>query len=97
MVIVVTRDDAILLRQRSASESLMPGMWELPHSDGRLRGKASLQLKHSITTTDWNITVFRQSRLRVTADMEWVPMARISRFPLTGLTRKILLNLKMLA
>jgi A/G-specific adenine glycosylase len=84
------RNRSIFLVQRPLHVSLMPGMWELPEIPA-VSGhrQASLTLRHSITVTDYTVHVMLapapgRSRGR------WVPRARISRLPLTGLARKIL-------
>ena len=85
------RDGAVLLRRRPAGASLMPGMWELPAA--RLpRSSATsavLRLRHSITITDYEVTVLRSPRGPAGGAL-WVPRSRLSRLPLTGLARKIL-------
>ena len=99
-LLVATRRGSILLRQRSASERLMPGMWELPPSSGGARKAPALTVKHSITTTDWTVKVFVgfvQRDLATNVRGTWVSAAKISRLPLTGLTRKILRRLELLA
>ena len=87
---------SVLLRERPASESLMPGMWELPPFEVN-RGKMKapiLTLRHSITTTDYSVLVFegvpRNSRA------VWIPLRAINRLPLTGLARKTLHRLQLL-
>ncbi len=85
------RAGAVRLRRRAASERLMPGMWELPAA--RRNGtRPAAVLRHSITTTDYRVHVF-QSRER---QGEWVPVERLSRLPLTGLTRKILRHFQVI-
>jgi A/G-specific adenine glycosylase len=82
------RDDAILLVERGKSESLMPGMWELPLIDGDGVDGSWLKLRHSITVTDYTVRV-RQGPTQG-APGNWVPRNRIVSLPLTGLARKIL-------
>jgi A/G-specific adenine glycosylase len=83
--------DHVLMVRRSGNQSLMPGMWELPHiSKTGKRGPLEplLRLRHSITVTDYEVHVLRSNaRPRRT---KWVPLAQAARLPLTGLTRKIL-------
>ena len=88
------RDGAVLLRRRPAAASLMPGMWELPvarppRAAAAGGAAAFLRLRHSITTTDYQVTVLR-SRRGTAGGARWVPRSRLSRLPLTGLARKIL-------
>lgn len=81
------RGNAIYLKQRRASESLMPGMWELPEIVPN--GHApEFTLRHSITVTDYRIHVVRGASGGKGG--RWVTRAAVSRLPLTGLARKIL-------
>lgn len=91
------RGDAIYLRQRLQSASLMPGMWELPEIK-RPQGKPLLQLRHSITNTDYRVLVFHSSPSlprpeNGSASSKWVALSSVKKLPLTGLTNKILINL----
>jgi A/G-specific adenine glycosylase len=94
---LIVRNRAILLRQRPASARLMPSMWELPEYGRGTHRQALLRLKHSITSTDWEINVYSATRTAVRSGETWVPLARVSRLPLTGLTRKILRRMNLLA
>ncbi len=85
------REGAVRLRRRSASERLMPRMWELPAA--RINGRPpAAVLRHSITTTDYRVHLFQGS----TRQGEWVPVKRLSRLPLTGLARKILKHFQVI-
>ena len=97
------RDDAVRLVQRSASDRLMPGMWELPQiisaRADRLGGHAAastLRLKHSITTTDYDVHIAMSRGAETSADVpakkmgRWVPLSHLPLIPLTGLARKAL-------
>ena len=87
---LAVRDGAVLLRRRPAGDSLMPGMWELPAARSNGSGsRAVLRLRHSITTTDYQVAVLR-SRRGAAGDARWVPRSRLASLPLTGLARKIL-------
>lgn len=91
------RRDLLLLRRRSERESLMPGMWELPHLKAAPSSPAILKVKHSITTTDWTVEVFASGEPERGRSLRWTPMAHLGTLPFTGLTRKILRKLKLLA
>jgi A/G-specific adenine glycosylase len=87
------RNGSILLRQRSKQSSLMPGMWELPEVAATNKRKLPLlQLRHSITTTDYTVFVHHGKKGKRQGD-RWVPLRSIDRVPLTGLTRKIIRGL----
>ena len=79
------RDGSVRLVRRAASESLMPGMWELPAfiPNGI---EPILRLRHAITATDHAVAVYASA----TAKGKWVEAACLSELPLTGLARKIL-------
>lgn len=88
--VLARRNGLVLLLQRPASSSLMPGMWELPSAEVADRNQLpSLTLRHSITTTDYSIRVFR-GKGRVGPASRWIPMEKAERLPLTGLARKVL-------
>ena len=94
-LLLVRRGETVLLRQRSQTESLMPGMWELPQAVREPRSKALLEVRHSITTTDWRVSVFCARRIRASSELEWFSLDAAQRLPLTGLTRKILRKLEV--
>jgi A/G-specific adenine glycosylase len=92
---LAARKDAVLLTQRAPGASLMPRMWELPPADppnGSSRRKPAvlLRLRHSITDTDYRVTVLRGAARAGQASGRWVRLSRLPRLPLTGLARKIL-------
>ena len=92
---LAARKDAVLLTRRAPGASLMPRMWELPQTQPRNgapgRKLAVLfRLRHSITDTDYRVTVLRGTARARSADGSWVRLSRLPRLPLTGLARKIL-------
>ena len=83
------RNGSVLLVQRPAEAALMAGMWELPALAKPPRRAPLLEVRHSITTTDYTVAVYVQPRASA-RNGRWVPMRSVSRLPLTGLTRKVL-------
>jgi A/G-specific adenine glycosylase len=84
----------VLLVQRPADVSLMPGMWELPEiqpSDGEL----AFSVRHSITVTDYTVRVLRPKAANK-VDGLWIQNRRLQRIALTGLARKILRTAKVI-
>ncbi len=94
----------VLLEQRPASASVMPGMWELP----RLREAAVPQqelrmtVRHAIMQVNYYVrvrTVFEDDvdalSVRV-GERRWVPPAEAAGMALTGLARKVLTRAKLL-
>jgi A/G-specific adenine glycosylase len=94
---VVQRRGNLLLRQRPFTESLMPGMWELPRVADEIDATRLFKVRHSITTTDWTVSVFAHARADFDSDNRWIPIRKLPYLPLTGLTRKILRKLELLA
>jgi A/G-specific adenine glycosylase len=95
---------AVLLEQRPAGASLMPGMWELPQIDpvNADAAKRLLDLRHSITVTNYYVTVYGydatgEGKLPENKNTrKWVNSRELTELPLTGLTRKVLKRLKTL-
>jgi A/G-specific adenine glycosylase len=84
------REDQVLLVQRARDAALMPGMWELPEvTNVNGEGPPWLTLRHSITVTDYRVLVTRSSAPPGTEGV-WLAKTRLTKLPLTGLTRKIL-------
>lgn len=92
---------AILLVQRPAHASQMPGMWELPILDSALLSQEVelIRLRHSITNTNYEVTVYALRRggqklvSAAKASLHWVALADLWSLPLTGLARKALRRL----
>ncbi|MGB7585695.1 MAG: A/G-specific adenine glycosylase [Terriglobales bacterium] len=90
------RKGSIFLVQRSAAESLMPGMWELPEiPGGKPKSQASLSLRHSITVTDYHVRVV-EGAAPERSNGHWVAKPQLLKLPLTGLARKILRATKVI-
>jgi A/G-specific adenine glycosylase len=95
---------AVLLEQRPAEASLMPGMWELPEIDASHADAARrlLDVRHSITVTNYYVTVYGYDATAETGlpagkgTRRWVNSRELMELPLTGLTRKVLKRLKTL-
>jgi A/G-specific adenine glycosylase len=89
-----SRNGDVLLVQRPRNASLMPGMWELP--EATVNGGAPLfSVRHSITTTDYTVRVWRDAKSS-DADDNWISLDRLDRIALTGLARKILRRAELL-
>ena len=81
------RNGSILLVQRSATEKLMPGMWELPQVRSYSSDDVLFSLRHSITVTDFTVRVVRGNAEPGGA---WIRNSRLQAVALTGLAKKIL-------
>jgi len=85
---LAVRHRSVFLVQRENHNSLMPGMWELPQT-WPAAGAPVLRLRHAITNTDYQVSVYRARTVNGMAG-RWVKLAEVERLPLTGLTQKIL-------
>ena len=90
---VARRKDEVYLVQRDHGSSLMAGMWELPQSEKTNGGVLLRNVRHSITDTDYAITVVKGSA-REMCGGRWVRLEDATSLPLTGLTKKILRKVK---
>jgi A/G-specific adenine glycosylase len=99
----------VLLELRADDASLMPGMYELPPLplDAVQGREPLLRLRHAITNTNYYVQVFaghgpEDSGLRraipaANSDLHWILTSRLGSMPLTGLTRKALQRLDVMA
>ncbi len=86
----VRNGESVLLVQRHTEARLMAGMWELPELAAKPDDEKPLaRLRHSITTTDYQILVFPLRDPKV-ANARWFAPRQWQRLALTGLARKIL-------
>ena len=93
---LVRRGRLVRLVQRSAKDSLMAGMWELPElQSAAVKEEVLAKVKHSITDTDYAVTVIRAGEECIGGG-RWVTQKQLNELPLTGLTRKILRKLAIL-
>jgi len=88
---LATHEDSVLLVQRPADASLMAGMWELPElAPEQVNGdQPLLRVRHSITDTDYRISVFEVASFNANGG-KWFTARQRERLALTGLARKIL-------
>jgi A/G-specific adenine glycosylase len=94
----------VLLEQRPAHLTVMPGMWELPtllHPDVPAK-ELRMTLRHAIMQVNYYVrvrTVFEDDINAMTApagERRWVPLHETASMALTGLTRKILVRARLL-
>lgn len=99
------RDDAladgeVLLEQRSATETVMPGMWQLPVLRDAEVPAVGLRMtvRHAIMQVNYTVrvrTLAEKDVAKLTVKggkRRWVPLEELAVLPLTGLTRKVLLR-----
>ena len=99
--LVVREGDAgteILLEQRAATNSVMPGMWELPAIvvDARAGWEERLTVRHAIMQVNYVVRVYTVSPESLAGiedaggERSWVPLTGAAAMALTGLARKVL-------
>ncbi len=94
----------VLLEQRPATASVMPGMWELPQLNEAEVPPAELRMtvRHAIMQTNYYVrirTVFEDDVARLTVahgKRRWVPLGEAAEMALTGLARKVLTRAHLL-
>jgi len=92
-VALVEKQGAVLMRQRSAGESLMPGFWEFPAPEDLAGWNESALLgsfRHTITHHHFTVTVAQGTISRAQAGFEWCRMETLATIPLTTIARKAL-------
>jgi A/G-specific adenine glycosylase len=94
-LVLARRNGSVFLKQRARDSSVMPSMWELPSLHARPEEKPTIQLRHSIINTDYQVNVFADGD-RPHEQGRWVELCSARRLPLTGLALKILLRLELL-
>src|SRR5581483_4275678 len=61
-VLLARRQGRVLVVRRPESQSIMPGLWELPAATGRhITGRPLLAVRHSIMQTTYRVSVFAGS------------------------------------
>ncbi len=96
---------AVLLVKRPSGASQMPSMWELPTipEAESVDSEPILRIRHAITNTNYYVAVFALEKTPTPVPSEppreeaWTADQKLSEIPLTGLARKILMRLDVLA
>ena len=102
-VAVVTKGARLLVRQRPADATVMPGFWEFPEAQESKLGKESFQhagirlgeplglFRHAITFRDYKGVVY-QAKLsgKLRKGYRWVSLEDLGSLPLTTISRKAL-------
>jgi hypothetical protein len=94
----------VLLERRAASQTVMPGLWELPSlketvvPDDELR----MTVRHAIMQVNYYVrirTVFEddaEAMMGSGGERRWVPLGEAAGMALTGLARKVLTRAHLL-
>jgi A/G-specific adenine glycosylase len=94
----------VLLEQRPAAQTVMPGLWELPRlTDSSVpEEEMRMTLRHAIMQVNYYVrirTVFEDDIDAMTVsggERRWVPLGEAATMALTGLTRKVLARTHLL-
>jgi A/G-specific adenine glycosylase len=94
----------VLLEQRPASLSVMPGLWELPalKSAAVPQKRLLMSVRHAIMQVNYYVRIRSASEDDVEAmtvaggERRWVPLAEAGDMALTGLARKVLTRAHLL-
>jgi len=94
----------VLLEQRPASLTVMPGLWELPVlSDSTVPEKdLRMNVRHAIMNVNYYVRIRTVLEHEVEAltvaggDRRWVPLSEAGGIALTGLARKVLMRAHLL-
>jgi hypothetical protein len=87
----VSRGEALLLWQRPLESRRLAGFWDLPEStqlENAVPGAVLGEFRHSITNTDYRLTVMAASVRRKPRGFTWVE--QLANLPLTTIARKAL-------
>ena len=87
----------VLLQQRAASNTVMPGMWELPAiADAHgMERSVTFTVRHAIMQVNYVVKVHSlppgsMASSIANAERRWIPVEEASSMALTGLARKVL-------
>ncbi|MDR3793030.1 MAG: A/G-specific adenine glycosylase [Terracidiphilus sp.] len=94
----------VLLEKRAATETVMPGMWELPALKETDFPESELRMtvRHAIMQVNYYVrirTVFEDDAPALTVEgqeQRWVPLDEAGQMALTGLARKVLARARLL-
>jgi A/G-specific adenine glycosylase len=93
-LLVIRKQDRILLRQREAEASRMAGFWDLPTPDdlpGVHPGALAGEIRHTVTHHHYTLAVRKASApRRIAAGFRWFTEADLEGIPLSTTARKAL-------
>jgi A/G-specific adenine glycosylase len=95
----------VLLEKRSAKQTVMPGLWELPVLRDTVFPEEELRMtvRHAIMQVNYSVrirTVFEHDAEKLTlsgGERRWIPLSDAGGIALTGLARKVLTRAHLLA
>ena len=88
----------VLLEQRAATNTVMPGLWELPpmHEEAADPRQLRMTVRHAIMQVNYMVRVYTMPAESAPAieqtsvQQHWVPVEQAAAMALTGLARKVL-------
>jgi A/G-specific adenine glycosylase len=94
----------VLLEQRHAEQTVMPGMWELPalRDTAVPENELRLSVRHAIMQVNYSVRIRAVFEVDIDAltvaggVRRWVPLGEVGGMALTGLARKVLTRLHLL-
>ena len=94
----------VLLEQRPAALTVMPGLWELPalQSTSVSEKELMMTVRHAIMQVNYLVRIGMiaegnvKSRTVAGGERRWVPLGEAAAMPLTGLARKVLIRANLL-
>jgi A/G-specific adenine glycosylase len=95
----------VLLQKRPTEGTVMPGMWELPEitTDELDRQAAEVTVRHAIMQTNYAVRVYAMDSAALSQhglskrEERWVVVEALGGLPLTGLARKVLRRVGLMA
>jgi len=95
----------VLLEQRSPAQTVMPGMWELPHLINTEIPEAELlvTVRHAIMQVNYTVGVRSVASEQANAltkpaeNRSWIPLQNLNSLALTGLARKVLIHARLMS
>jgi A/G-specific adenine glycosylase len=95
---------AVLLEQRPATDTVMPGLWELPalHDAAVPEGDVLMTVRHAIMQVNYYVRIRSVAEADVDAltvprgERRWIPVGEAGGMALTGLARKVLARAHLL-
>ena len=92
------RRPAVLLEQRPVTESVMPGLWELPALRDALlpAEEVAMTVRHAIMQVNYRVRIRKVAEQEISylthksGKRRWVPAGELPQMALTGLARKVL-------
>jgi A/G-specific adenine glycosylase len=94
----------VLLEQRPATQTVMPGLWELPActEESTTGLDPIITMRHAIMQVNYTVRVYAPGPRKIPADAKinairrWVSLDEAASMALTGLARKVLMRARML-